>query len=74
MRRITEEEHSILAGVCTGMAYAFRMPTILIRFFWALAFICDPTLAIGFYFFLWLFTPAYKETPKDYEKICEFDY
>jgi len=59
------EEHSILAGVCGGLAYYFGINVWIVRL---LFFFIGPSAAI--YLFLWLCLPRWETDPADYAEVC----
>lgn len=66
MRRIKDD--AILGGVCSGMAYAFGMPTWIMRILWVVAAFCYG-FGIFPYLLFWIFMPAWENKPSDYEQI-----
>jgi phage shock protein PspC (stress-responsive transcriptional regulator) len=66
MRRVKDD--AILGGVCSGMAYAFGMPTWVLRIIW---FAASAFYGFGVlpYLLFWLFMPAWSEKPADYDQV-----
>ena len=61
LRKISEE--GWLGGVCAGVAYWLGWPTWLVRI---IVIVLDLELV---YFLLWIFLPAYEETPADFAQV-----
>ncbi|MEA2715375.1 MAG: hypothetical protein QOG91_403 [Candidatus Parcubacteria bacterium] len=64
-RRINDGE---IAGVCAGMAYAFGIPTWIVRVIWFTLLICYGVGAVA-YVILWLCVPEWDSDPKDYKTV-----
>lgn len=58
-----------LGGVAAGVAYALGVPTWVMRLVWTLCVLCLGT-GILVYLLLWLFVPAWEETPTDYAEVA----
>lgn len=67
-RRIIDEDIKWIGGVCAGIAYCLGISTWQVRLLVVLL-----TLVCGFplilYIFFWMFVPAWKEVPEDFEEI-----
>lgn len=69
LKRIKEDKHQFLAGVCAGIAYHFGVSTFIVRFIALLFFIIKPALAMGAYVFMVLSISDWDETPADFEEV-----
>jgi phage shock protein C len=66
-RRVTDR--AWLGGVAAGLAYAWGLPTWLVRLVWALCVCCLGTGAL-IYLLLWLFVPEWETAPEDYATVA----
>ncbi len=65
LRRVTGRRW--IGGVCAGIGYWAGMPTWLVRLaLLVLAFVYG--IGVGTYILLWIFMPAWGETPPDYSE------
>jgi phage shock protein PspC (stress-responsive transcriptional regulator) len=66
LRRMNE--HAMLGGVCSGLAYYFGLETWLVRLLYVFLVGALGTGVI-FYILLWAFVPRYETDPEDYVKL-----
>lgn len=64
-------QKSILAGVLSGFAYHFKMPTWLVRFLFIVALFMSFGLSVFVYIVLAFLMPKWEDLPIDYTDICE---
>lgn len=69
LRRLRIRDGAWLGGVCAGMAYWLGLPMQLIRMVWFLAVLIAGT-GILLYIMLWIFLPAWKEKPSDFDEVA----
>ena len=58
-----------IGGVCAGIAYTLGVPAWLVRVVLTLSLICFGFGAL-LYVLLWIFMPAWEETPADYDALA----
>jgi phage shock protein PspC (stress-responsive transcriptional regulator) len=67
LRRVGD--HSWIGGVCGGLAYWLGIPAWLIRLAVTVA-ILFYGISLLPYILLWIFMPAWKKDPEDYEEVA----
>jgi len=67
LRKVREKKW--IGGVCAGIAYWAALPAWVVRLVLTLSVLC---LGFGFllYLLLWIFMPAWDETPADYDAVA----
>lgn len=65
-RKIPNGEHSLLCGVCAGIAYAVGLPAWLIR----LTFLLTMGPNIVVYIILAILTPGWDKVPEDFDQVA----
>ena len=66
LRKVTECEW--IGGVCAGVSYWLGFHVWLTRLAWTIA-VLSYGIGIGLYVLLWVFMPAWDETPTDYKEV-----
>lgn len=70
MRRLRKiPEKKWIGGVCAGIAYALGAPAWLVRLLLTVSVLCFG-FGVLLYILLWIFMPAWEETPADYDAVA----
>lgn len=69
-------QHQVLGGICSGLAYSLGAPTWIFRLALFIMIIFYNVDIFGFsiffiYILIALFAPKYEQDPADYEAVCE---
>lgn len=68
LRRITEDSHKWVGGVCSGIAYWFGIEAWIVRLVLACLIFFHGVGLIP-YILLWIFMPKWEKTPDDFNTV-----